>query len=93
MVERFDGRVQREMLGITIYSHQDLEILLAGFNLAYNGRRQRALKGLPPEMVLHQRLKDKPALVRAAAKEANPAALDCALKVVADTKEASQLDS
>src|SRR3954466_9964940 len=25
MVERFNGRVQREVLGITIYSHQDLE--------------------------------------------------------------------
>ena len=52
MVERFNGRVQREVLGITIYSHQDLDILLAGFNVAYNGRRQRALKGLSPEMVL-----------------------------------------
>jgi transposase InsO family protein len=28
MVERFNGRVQREVLGITIYSHADLEILL-----------------------------------------------------------------
>ncbi len=89
---RFNGRVQREVVGITIYSHQDLEILLAGFNLAYNGRRQRALKGLSPEMVLHQRLKDKPALARTAAKKADPAALDRTLKVVADAKEVSQPD-
>ncbi|GJD65937.1 IS481 family transposase ISBxe4 [Methylobacterium frigidaeris] len=93
MVERFNGRVQREVLGITIYSHQDLEILLAGFNVAYNGRRQRALKGLSPEMVLHQRLKDKPGLARAAAKKADLAILDRALKVVADAKEVSQPDS
>ncbi|WP_162501637.1 integrase core domain-containing protein, partial [Methylobacterium crusticola] len=92
MVERFNGRVQREVLGITIYSHQDLEILLAGFNVAYNGRRQRALKGLSPEMVLRQRLKDKPALARATAKQADPAALERALKVVADVKEVSQPD-
>ena len=46
MVERFNGRVQREVLGITLYSHQDLETLLAGFNVAYNcnSRRQRVLK-------------------------------------------------
>ena len=28
LVERFNGRVQREVLGITIYSHADLETLL-----------------------------------------------------------------
>src|SRR3954447_25748234 len=32
MVERFNGRVQREVLGITVASHRDLERLLAGFN-------------------------------------------------------------
>ncbi len=31
MVERFTGRVQREVLGITIHSHRDLETLLHGF--------------------------------------------------------------
>lgn len=45
MVERFNGRVQREVLGITIASHGDLETLLRGFNQAYNARRQRVLKG------------------------------------------------
>ena len=44
MVERFNGRVQREVLGITIHSHADLETLLKGFNRAYNARRQRVLK-------------------------------------------------
>jgi transposase InsO family protein len=32
LVERLNGRVQREVLGITIYSHRDLETLLKGFN-------------------------------------------------------------
>ena len=36
MAERFDGRVQREVLGLTVASHRDLERLLAGFNAAYN---------------------------------------------------------
>lgn len=36
MVERFNGRVQREVLGTTVYSHADLEIVLRGFNAAYN---------------------------------------------------------
>jgi len=38
MVERFSGRVQREVLGITAAGHRDLERLLAGFNAAYNAR-------------------------------------------------------
>src|SRR4051794_14415560 len=40
MVERFNGRIQREVLGITVSSHRDLETLLRGFNQAYNARRQ-----------------------------------------------------
>ena len=56
MVERFNGRVQREVLGITIYSHRDLETLLRGFNQAYNRRRQRVLKGASPEQVVRRRL-------------------------------------
>ena len=62
MVERFNGRVQREVLGITIYSHRDLETLLSGFNRAYNGRRQRVLKGRSPDMVLRERLTQDPGL-------------------------------
>src|SRR5207244_10298805 len=51
LVERFNGRVQREVLGITVASHRDLETLLHGFNRAYNARRQRVLKGRSPETV------------------------------------------
>jgi hypothetical protein len=35
-VERFNGWVQREVLGITIGSHRDPETLRKGFNQAYN---------------------------------------------------------
>jgi hypothetical protein len=41
MVERFNSRVQREVLGITIYSHQDLEVLLAGC-CSQDGRSRRS---------------------------------------------------
>jgi Integrase core domain len=41
LVERFNGRVQREVLGIAIYNHRDLEKRLEGFNQAYDMRRQR----------------------------------------------------
>jgi transposase InsO family protein len=56
MVERFDGRVQREVLGVTVASHRDLERLLAGFGQAYNARRQRVLDGRSPEEVVRERL-------------------------------------
>ena len=93
MVERFNGRVQREVLGITIYSHQDLETLLSGFNTAYNGRRQRVLKGRSPDMVLRERLKAKPELANKRARPPDPDALPKALKVVAAAKEVSHPDS
>ena len=64
LAERFNGRVQREVLGITVYSHLDLEHLLRGFNQAYNARRKRVLKGTPPDEVVRQRLKAEPKLVR-----------------------------
>ena len=32
MVERFNGRVAREVLGITTHRHAGLEVLLQGFN-------------------------------------------------------------
>ena len=62
MVERFNGRIQREVLGITVSSHRDLETLLHGFNQAYNARRQRVLKGRSPERVVHERLGAVPTL-------------------------------
>jgi transposase InsO family protein len=40
MVERFNGRVASEVLGINVAGHDDLEILLAGFDRAYNERLQ-----------------------------------------------------
>lgn len=93
MVERFNGRVQREVLGITVHSHDDLETLLDGYNVAYNGRRQRALKGLSPEMILRQRLKDKPDLASPSSRPTDPAAIERALKIAAAANEVSQPDS
>src|SRR3954462_13941860 len=92
MVERFNGRVQREVLGITLYSHRDLETMLAGFNTAYNGRRQRVLKGRSPDMVLREHLRAKPALAKPVTKPPDPDALPKALKVVAAAKEVSRPD-
>jgi transposase InsO family protein len=92
MVERFNGRVQREVLGITLWSHQDLETLLTGFNAAYNGRRQRVLKGRSPDRVLRERLKAKPELAKPVTKPPDPDALPKALKVVARAKEVSHPD-
>lgn len=48
MVERFSGRAQREVLGIMLYSFTDLEIVLRGFNAAYNGRRSVCSSGCRP---------------------------------------------
>ncbi len=93
MVERFNGRVQREVLGITLHSHRDLETVLAGFNVAYNGRRQRVLKGCSPNMVLRERLAAKPELGNKHAKPPDHKALPRALQVVAGAKEVSHPDS
>jgi hypothetical protein len=92
MVERFNGRVQREVLGITIYSHRDLETVLAGFNVAYNSRRQRVLKGRSPDTVLRERLATKPELANKRAKPPDPDALPRALQVIAGAKEVSHPD-
>ena len=93
MVERFNGRVQREVLGIIIYSHRDLETVLRGFNVAYNGRRQRVLKGLSPEMVLRKRLEAEPSLTNPDYKPPEPDLIKRALRIVADEKEVSQPDT
>ena len=92
-VERFNGRVQREVLGITLYNHSDLEIVLRGFNVAYNERRQRVLNGLAPEMVLRQRPEADPALANPNYKPPSPSIIKRALRVVADANEVSQPDS
>src|SRR5829696_7569035 len=93
LVERFNGRVQREVLGITIYSHRDLETLLKGFNQAYNRRRQRVLKGASPEQVVQRRLAAEPKLANRRYKPPDADALPPALQVVAAAKEVSHPDT
>ncbi|MGU3422917.1 integrase core domain-containing protein [Methylobacterium sp. D54C] len=93
MVERFNGRVQREVLGITLYSHAELEIVLRGFNAAYNGRRQRVLSGLSPEMLLRQRLETDPALANPTYRPPSPNLIKRALRIVEDAKEVSHPDN
>jgi transposase InsO family protein len=92
MVERFNGRVQREVLGITVHSHRDLETLLQGFNQAYNRRRQRVLGGASPEQVIEQRLALRPELANPRFRPPDPDALPQALRVVAAASEVSQPD-
>jgi transposase InsO family protein len=64
MVERSDGRIGSEALGIAIYSHGQLEQLLRGFNAAYNARRQRVLDGKTPDQVAAEHLKARRKLAR-----------------------------
>src|SRR5215213_7375629 len=94
MVERFNGRVQREVLGITIASHQDLETLLRGFKQAYNARRQRVLKGRSPEMVVRERLSAVPARAnRNHDPPFDPCSLPKALQVISRAKDVSHPDN
>jgi transposase InsO family protein len=93
MVERFNGRVQREVLGITVHSHADLEILLQGFNQAYNARRQRVLKGRSPAMVVHERLGALPTRANPNHDPPfNPCILPKALQVIDRAKNGSNPD-
>src|SRR5918995_1648526 len=64
MVERFNGRVGSEVLAITIWSHQQLERLLRGFNAACNARRQRVLDGKTPDQVVAERLRSRRRLAK-----------------------------
>src|SRR5947209_19802294 len=94
LVERFHGRVGSEVLGITLYSHRDLEQLLRGFNAAYNARRQRVLDGKTPNQVVADRLKARRQLARA--KPQGQAGVDDIAKacLIAQTaKEVSQPDN
>ena len=94
MVERFNGRVQREVLGITIASHRDLEILLRGFNQAYNARRQRVLQGRSPAMVVSERLGALPARANPNHDPPfDPCSLPKALQVITRAKGVSHPDS
>src|SRR4051812_36298353 len=94
MVERFNGRIQREGLGITVSSHRDLETLLRGFNQAYNARRQRVLKGRSPEMVVHERLGALPARANPSHDPPfDPCSLPKALQVITRAKDVSHPDT
>jgi transposase InsO family protein len=94
MVERFNGRVQREVLGITVASHRDLETLLHGFNQAYNARRQRVLKGRSPDMVVRERLSATPDRAnRSHDPPCDPCSLPKALQVIANAKDVSHPDN
>src|ERR687894_972114 len=93
MVERFNGRIQREVLGITVASHRDLETLLQGFNQAYNARRQRVLKGRSPDMLVRERLSAAPARAnRSHDPPFDPCILPKALQVIARAKDVSDPD-
>ena len=94
MVERFNGRVQREVLGITVAGHRDLERLLAGFNAAYNARRQRVLGGRSPEEVVRERLGRDPGLANPEHRPpADPRVLPKAMLVIERAKNVSQPDN
>ena len=67
--------------------------MLAGFNVAYNARRQRVLKGRSPDAILRERLAAKPELSHPLAKPPNPEALPKALQVIAGAKEVSHPDT
>jgi transposase InsO family protein len=93
MAERFNRRVQREVLGITVASHRDLECLLLGFNSAYNARRQRVLNGHSPDEVVRERLaQDRSPANPAYRPPSDPCLLPKALLVVERTKDVSQPD-
>jgi transposase InsO family protein len=94
MAERFNGRVQREVLGITVASHRDLERLLAGFNAAYNARRQRVLNGSSPEEVVRECLaRDRNLANPGYRPPPDPCVLPKALLVVERAKDVSQPDT
>jgi transposase InsO family protein len=94
MAERFNGRVQREVLGITVAGHRDLEQLLVGFNSAYNARRQRVLGGRSPEEVVRDGLALDGSLVNPAYRPpSDPCALPKAMLVVERAKDVSQPDT
>ena len=91
MVERFNRRVSSEVLGITIYSHRDLEQLLRGFNAAYNARRQRVLAGKTPNQVVAEHLQARHQLAHVKTHDrAGPDDIAKARLIVEAAKEVSQ---
>lgn len=72
MVERFNGRIASKVLGINVTGHADLEILPAGFNRAYNRRRQRVLQGNSPRQKVEERIALAPVLANTLYKPSAP---------------------
>src|SRR4051794_22791958 len=94
MVERVNGRVQREVLGITVAGHRDLERLLAGFNQASNARRQRVLDGRSPEEGVRERLAQDRSLTNPGYRPpSDPCVLPKAMLVIERAKDVSQPDT
>jgi transposase InsO family protein len=94
MVERFNGRVQREVLGITVASHRDLERLLAGFSRACNVRRQRVLGGRSPDGAVRERLARDEGLANPGYRPPpDPCVVPKAMLVVERAKDVSQPDN
>ena len=97
MVERFNGRIGREVLVMCIGTHQTLECLLKGYNLAYNARRQRVLDGRSPDEVVSERLKGRPELINPTYRPPDPCSLTktkiAAQLKVFSAKEVSQPDT
>ena len=93
MAERFNGRIEREVLTTTVGSHRDLERLLNGYNQAYNARPQRVLKGRSPDDVVRSRLVDAPELANPRHKPPDPGVMAEAMRAVESAKEVSRPDS
>src|SRR5947208_640012 len=93
MVERFDGRAQREVLGVTVAGHRDLERPPAGFDQAYDARRQRVPGGKSPAEIVEERLRQDWGLAHAGCRPPfDPCALPRAMLVVERAKDLSQPD-
>lgn len=93
MVERFNGRVEREVLTITVGTHCALEQLLLGYNTAYHLRRQRVLGGRSPTDVLAERLRCRPELANPDWHPTTSGTLMTAMTAVATAKDVSQSDN
>lgn len=94
MVERFNGRISRDVFVITVGTHRSLERLLQGYNVAYKARRQRVLKGKTPNDIVKARLRCKPELANPHHQPPDdPCRLPKAMMVVERAKELSHPDS
>ena len=81
MVERFNGWIESDVLGITIYSH----------NAAYDARQQRVLSGRTPSQVVAERLAARRRRHNARpAGQASPADITRAQVIVENAKDVSQ---